>query len=723
MMNANSIRFSILGFICMSLIPLQISAQAERCTGQVLTPDGTPQFAANVYWLSDPQQGTITNSDGEFSLSVLSDDDSLIIRYPGFETLTIAAAGCTQELTLILSRPDLTLTEVDILARTTMAEQFSVRRLEQMDIYLDPFAAADPLRAITSLPASTNADESANPVLRGSAADLSQIILNGVPVYQPVRNSQLNGIGNFSLFNTDILKQQDVYASNPPLIYGNVAAGLVDIQTTDRRPNNSWRIAASMANIGLFRTQQLPGKGFAQIYGNHQFSNFFIGIQPRSLQNLNAFGATDLGVHIVYPIGESWSLKHLSYGISESYSANTQIFNSPLEANGQKRRMYHVTSLTHQGTQGIFSVNMGQNQSATNLELGALNADRKRSQSYYAINYKRFSSRKISWQTGLNYDTWRDALNDTMPALYYAFEAGAPTTYVDTTIGRNLLEGYGYLKIDPSEKLHLAAGIRTGMNLQQASTPYLSAQGSARWDFARHRSVLLSAGQYHSFLPVGIRRIGFSRIQSRQISLDYQYQTRQTILDLAVFHKTERGLQSNGELFVNRTTVTGVEAAVRQELGEFFSVNLANTWIMQRIQFTEEGPSFPGVQDFPYFLKAAVAFRHPSFVDATITGIFRPGQLYNPILAGQYQSELDRFSPIYSSDPNSERLPSYQNISVAISRYLAFPSGSLVLFLNVNNVLDRLNPQALWYNDDFSEFEWAPFSRRTVYAGLVWEWR
>lgn len=54
-------------------------------------------------------------------------------------------------------------------------------------------------------------------------------MLNGVSIYKPVIASQLNNQGFFSLFNPEIINRQYVYASNPPLIYGNTSAGLVRV--------------------------------------------------------------------------------------------------------------------------------------------------------------------------------------------------------------------------------------------------------------------------------------------------------------------------------------------------------------------------------------------------------------------------------------------------------------------------------------------------------------
>ncbi len=116
------------------------------------------------------------------------------------------------------------------------------------------------MKAITLMPASTTTDETANPSLRGSSPDRSRITLNGVPVYSPVRSSNLSNQGKFSLFNTEIIDKQYVYASNPPLTYGNSSAGLVEIQTLRRLPQNQQQFSLSLSSEGFFLSQQLQKK-------------------------------------------------------------------------------------------------------------------------------------------------------------------------------------------------------------------------------------------------------------------------------------------------------------------------------------------------------------------------------------------------------------------------------------------------------------------------------
>ncbi len=704
----------------------QSPAQSGDCQGQILDPSGKPVFAANVFLQQHPQTGTVTDPSGLFTLAIddLTETDSLVVKYAGYDLLVLSVEGCLQKCqTIQLREREMTLDEVRIRARSPVAEQFSVRRLEQMDIYTDPFAAADPLRAITSLPASTNADESANPVLRGSAADLSQVIVNGVPIYQPVRNSQLNGIGNFSLFNTEILERQDLYASNPPLTYGNAAAGLVDIQTNRSRPSNSWRAAISMANLGIFRNQQLPGEGFAQIYGNWQFSNLFTGIHPRSLDNLQSFGALDLGAHLYLPIGKSWTLQTLSYGIRESYEVNTRLSGQEELVSGARDRTFHVVSLRRKGKKDVLSVNVGQDLSQSDTNLGALDADRLRHQSYYAVEYKRYATRNLSWQMGANVDHWQETRQDVMPRYFFAFEKGAPTIQVDTSLHRTLIEGHGYVKWDPVSQIHLSAGIRAGMAPGLADYPYLGMQASGRWDVFKDHSVLLSAGKYHSFLPMGVRFQGFSMIQSRQVALDYQIRHRDAAWDIALFHKAERGPQSNGGLVIDEAIVSGVELAWQQNMGDYLALSLANTWLRQRIRFVADSEAYRGRQDFPFFLKGALSVRHPVLPVVTVTSIVRPGQVITPIVAGNFQPDIGRYAPVFPDEVHGERLPYYHNLSLALSRYIPLHRGSLVLFLNGNNLLNRRNPQERRYAADYSSFTYDMYSLRTLYAGLVWEWQ
>ena len=136
----------------------------------------------------------------------------------------------SQETTDSLSKIN-NLNEVILVSKDPISEKFAVEKLEKLDIYLNPSSKGDPLNAINTIPSSTNTEEGVNISLRGSSADKSKIYLNNVPIINPVRNSQLSSLGNFSIFNTELINKMYIYSSNPPLTYGNSTGGIVKINT------------------------------------------------------------------------------------------------------------------------------------------------------------------------------------------------------------------------------------------------------------------------------------------------------------------------------------------------------------------------------------------------------------------------------------------------------------------------------------------------------------
>src|SRR5450759_1297387 len=199
---------SILFFISIQAFPQSL------LKGVVNDSKGNPVFATNVYVKNNPQKGFVTDPDGNFSITVSNESDTLIVSFIRYITtkIPLQSIPANEFLKVVLKEDSKTLAEVFITAQDPISEKFSVVKLNKLNIYFNPFSQGDPLKAITSLPASTTTDESANPSLRGSSADRTRVVLNNVPIYNPVRNSQINGIGNFSIFNPEIIHKQYVYA-------------------------------------------------------------------------------------------------------------------------------------------------------------------------------------------------------------------------------------------------------------------------------------------------------------------------------------------------------------------------------------------------------------------------------------------------------------------------------------------------------------------------------
>jgi hypothetical protein len=364
--------------LTISLLFISIICSAQyQISGTVHNRYNEPLFAANVYIKSDQGRGVATDFDGRFKLKLSSLSDTLVVSHISYKTkyLAVKDIDISKEFTVILQDKTQSIEQVVVTANDPVSEQFSAVKLKQIEIYLNPVSQGDPLKAITVLPASTTVNETANPSLRGSAADRSRVVLNGVPVYNPVRANQLNNQGFFSLFNTNIIDKQYVYASNPPLTHGNTSAGLVEIQTLQQLERNQLSVSTSLASTGLFLSHKLKDDDdFIQIYGNYQFSDAFVAIQPDKLPTVKSFYTKDIGINLHSRTGKKTEINSYNYVIDEAFNGIYSIYNYSGSVNTDKRRLFSVNNFRYYTTKGVFSLNNGVNISDQTFGFGSINS-------------------------------------------------------------------------------------------------------------------------------------------------------------------------------------------------------------------------------------------------------------------------------------------------------------------------------------------------------------
>ena len=162
-------------------------------------------IGVNIFFIKDYSQGTTTDFNGEFEVSVTKEQmtDTLLFSYMGYKEQMISVGELDE--TVYLEAKDLEMDAIEVVAEPLIAEEFKFEKVNKLEIYTNPASKADPLLAVNSMPASTTTDESASISLRGSSSIETGIFLNNVPVYDVIRYSQLNGVGAFSLFNTALI--------------------------------------------------------------------------------------------------------------------------------------------------------------------------------------------------------------------------------------------------------------------------------------------------------------------------------------------------------------------------------------------------------------------------------------------------------------------------------------------------------------------------------------
>lgn len=685
----------------------------------VTDAQGEPLISVKVFCKSDPGKGVYTDVLGRFAAQ-FEGCDSVCLEYFGYGRQCVPWRGAADTKVIVLQGNGQGLREVSIVAKDPISEKFSVIRLEKMDVYLNPVSSGDPLKAITFVAASTNADETADPSLRGSSADRSRVMLNGIPIRSPVRNGQINGLGNFSLFNTEMIDKMYVYASNPPLTFSNTSAGAVEIVTNSELDDNQLQVTAGLAGLGAFCQRELPGGGdnFVQGYFNWQFADGFLGLNQGVQRRVNDFGNADAGLNLRLDTGKGSYLNSYNYGIDEFYQARTNLFSFQGKLDAGKSRFFSATNWAYPTANGNLQVSYLLDGSKQYFDYGNIQSEQHSLTNYYAVDYKHFATEKLTLQGGVCYNFWRLEFDNQMPVSFFNLTDETLVTHVDSTLKLHNPEGYVYANYEHDKKWGFSAGYRTNFPAYERDPFYHSVQASVRYTPNKKHKWIAGLGQYHNFSTPSLFNLDFQLLNSRQAALDHAYSHGTWKLASAVYVKSESGRQLENELFViNRIRTFGLELSIRKNMGKRVEIGLANTYLRRR--FTEDGFSYPTANSFNYFLKGYLQYNNPLLINANLTVIARPGQFYTPAIGAEYDSTFRTYVPYFSDSPNTSQYNDYVNVSFSCSRYIPLNRRAIVLYATANNILNRQNQGSEWYNGDFTRRRFDYFQPRTLYFGLV----
>jgi hypothetical protein len=571
---------------------------------------------------------------------------------------------------------------------------------------------------VTTLPASTNTSESANPELRGSSSDMSRVVLNDVPIYNPVRNSQISGMGNFSLLNTELIKELTIYASNPPLIYGNSTAGLVEIETTKELKNNQTQIAVSLANIGLLRSQRLNEKSFIQLYGNYQFSKPYIYTNKKNIDDLDNFTSKDFGVNLHVKANKKLTLNLYSYLIDENYLAQESMYTYYGDMLAGKKRNFNVLNVKYKTDKTVFSYSNGTNFSVTEYKFGNINSKQKERQFYNSIDVKHFINESVYIQAGISSDYSKMDFSNQFPYFYYAVSPNDSSYKFDNKISNHNLEAFLYGRWKVSQKITFGGGIRKNIPTSKGETNFLSFQSSLRYSINSKHSILLSGGKYSGYSVPLFYIQEFTPIVSKQLSLEYQYNTEWLQLGYSVYFKEENYSHYYSDVGkIQKTTkqIKGFELFGEKTVDKF-NLSVAYTYLHSEIN--RDGKWYKAPNKMNYLVKLSTTYSDLKYGTIGVSFITRPGHYYTPIVASLKNNEVDVYEPV-SGDYNSLKYAGYSSLDISYNKLFKYKNNPIICFINIRNILNKNNEKSIIYNSDYSLVEgYQYYQKRLFYCGV-----
>jgi len=210
--------------------------------------EGVPYATVKV---EGTEFGAATDDQGFFFIpNLASGSYKLSINYIGYQPQAVDVEikkGQTVNLKLFLSVKDVELKDVEISAekqQRATESRVSVISITPMEMRRMPTIGGEPdiAQYLQVLPGViSTGDQGGQVVIRGGTPIQTKFLLDGITIYNP-----FHSIGLFSIYETDIIKNVDVWTGGFPSQYGGRISAVVDVSTRDgNRKKFSGKLSAS----------------------------------------------------------------------------------------------------------------------------------------------------------------------------------------------------------------------------------------------------------------------------------------------------------------------------------------------------------------------------------------------------------------------------------------------------------------------------------------------
>jgi len=273
-------------FLSLFSYPVVVVAQYATVRGFIYEEEtGEPVIFTNVY-LYKTSYGAATDVNGYFAISKIAPGTyTLLVTYLGYDTLSMPLTLKADEFVtkkLYLKKASYTLEAVEVSADREEAKvetRTSVVKITPKQIKQIPMVGGQPDLAqyLQVLPGVVfTGDQGGQLYIRGGAPIQNKVLLDGMIIYNP-----FHSIGLFSVFDTDILRNADIYTGGFGAEYGGRISSVMDITTRDgNKKRYAGKIGASTFGTSLL----VEGPISRQKEGTGGSSSFIISAKNSYLE-------------------------------------------------------------------------------------------------------------------------------------------------------------------------------------------------------------------------------------------------------------------------------------------------------------------------------------------------------------------------------------------------------------------------------------------------------
>jgi len=253
--------------------------------------------------------GVTTNAYGYYSLTLADGKYNLVISYLGYKTQNIAIVFNENKMLNIKLEPNSQqLDEVEITAvrknNNITSNEMGVERLQIKEISKIPvlFGEADIMKTLKLTPGIKSVGEgSGGMYVRGGNNSQNLILLDEATVYNADHL-----LGFFSTFNSDAIKDVQMFKGTAPAEYGGRISSVLDIKMNDGN-NQKYHVGGGIGLISSRLNVEGPlvkGKSSFLVSARRTYADLFLKLSPDELINGNQLYFYDLNAKLNYTIND-----------------------------------------------------------------------------------------------------------------------------------------------------------------------------------------------------------------------------------------------------------------------------------------------------------------------------------------------------------------------------------------------------------------------------------
>lgn len=723
-------------FMAYGLVAPTAYAQMASIEGFIKDAEtGRLLLNANII-VRETRRGIATDTTGFFAINNIEPGRyTLVCSYMGYqvwEEKVTLEQGESLNLDVKLRPVNVAMHEITVEPENNTAslKQIGRKHISTELITNMPVFEADVFQAVQFLPGvQSSSDFSSNLYIRGGNPGQTLVLFDNNTIYKPT-----HFFGFFSAFNTDVIRNVNLYKGAYPAPYGDRLGSVLKIDSKTGNSNRlsgsltagmlasrlmiegpagraaSWYIAARRSTIGpLLDMLRKSTSGIPDDYYFYDINGKFDLVpSTKNRFSLSLYAGED---KILFPVSEQASLT-MNYG-NRSARANwehmhTPAFTSRFSVSGThyfNTLGYSIAGFTHGRFNEIYElstegeidshpadwlqISAGVKFGVTRLSLG----DKALKNGTFSENIENQLATAFAHQVWKLSDSWK-----MMPGLRFNY----------------FLNG-DYLRFDPRFTIQYAPGHRLSIHASYGRyhqfLSLITNETFTSSDMWLSASENIPPSKAHQFA------FGINTIPLKSVSLDLElyFKSMDDLFELNPFRSNWAGLAYDDLLRTGKGYSYGLEAIIEKKTGiitGYIGYALGYAWQkfpgFNRAEINQPGTEryYPPKYDRRHDLTFILNFQFAPQWKITSAFSYASGQAFTKAL-GRYAVNNMPFNPgagnvLTVGRVNAERLPAYHRLDVSVSKTGTFLGlAETEIQLHVLNVYSRRN---VWfYNYYFEE--------------------